>query len=321
MLRAPELARVRCLLVAPFENGSDSPRAGEAATAALVAGIDPERAQVYPIAELRATFRGTPLELPPGFGPSLAHELARVVGADAALSGAVEGRSRDANPELLVSIRLAAASSEMLFARTVLVRPRTGEKLEDAVRREVLAAARPMLSRLGDLTLRRCYDPEHAKVLRRLALGQQAKPAAPAPAPEPARAAATPTRPSRTPRQLEWASQLAAGERIVLEDVAFAGRTAELQRDGGLADLVISFASLPGGALRIEGFVDTTPDRAGDERLSAAMARAAVDRLLALGVAHTRISGAGRGGDAPLLPNFTARGRATNRRLEAVVVK
>ena len=51
VLRAPELARVRCLLVAPFENGSDAPRAGEAATAALVGAV-----------ELRLSARG-PIDL------------------------------------------------------------------------------------------------------------------------------------------------------------------------------------------------------------------------------------------------------------------
>ena len=323
VLRAPELARVRCLLVAPFENGSDAPRAGEVATAALAGAIDPTRAQVYPVAELRAVFAGTPLELPAGFGPSLAHELAGIVGADAALSGALEGRTREADPQLLVSIRLAmAGDSELLFAQTVLVRPAPGEKVEDAVRRQVVEAARPMLERLGDGAKRRCFDAERARTLRRLALGQQAKPApAPAPAPPPTAAPATAARVARTPRQLEWAGRLGSGERFVLEDVVFAGRTAELQRDAGLADLAIAFGSLPAGSLRLEAFVDTTPDRAADERLSAAMAQVAGERLVALGVPRTRIAWQGRGSAEPLLPNFTARGRATNRRVEVVSVK
>ena len=107
----------------------------------------------------------------------------------------------------------------------------------------------------------------------------------------------------------------------MLEDVVFAGRTAELQRDAGLADLAIAFGSLPAGSLRLEAFVDTTPDRAADERLSAAMAQVAGERLVALGVPRTRIAWQGRGSAEPLLPNFTARGRATNRRVEVVSVK
>jgi flagellar motor protein MotB len=51
------------------------------------------------------------------------------------------------------------------------------------------------------------------------------------------------------------------------------------------------------------------------------MAQAAGERLVALGVPQTRIAWRGRGGTDPLLPNFTARGRATNRRVEVVVFR
>jgi len=72
VLRAAELARVRCLLLAPFENASDAAVAADAATNALVAGVDHARTRVFPISELRATFRDTPIELPQGIAPSLA---------------------------------------------------------------------------------------------------------------------------------------------------------------------------------------------------------------------------------------------------------
>jgi flagellar motor protein MotB len=52
-----------------------------------------------------------------------------------------------------------------------------------------------------------------------------------------------------------------------------------------------------------------------------AMAQAAGQRLVILGVNRERVSWAGRGGERPLLPNFTARGRAANRRLEVVVLQ
>jgi outer membrane protein OmpA-like peptidoglycan-associated protein len=73
--------------------------------------------------------------------------------------------------------------------------------------------------------------------------------------------------------------------------------------------------------VRIEGFVDTTSDPAADVRLSAAMAQAAGQRLLQLGVDGSRVTWAGRGAESPLVPNFTARGRAANRRIEAVGVR
>jgi flagellar motor protein MotB len=49
------------------------------------------------------------------------------------------------------------------------------------------------------------------------------------------------------------------------------------------------------------------------------LARAAGLRLIQLGVGRERVTWAGRGGEAPIAPNFSARGRASNRRVEVVV--
>jgi outer membrane protein OmpA-like peptidoglycan-associated protein len=122
----------------------------------------------------------------------------------------------------------------------------------------------------------------------------------------------------RTQRQRDWARRLAEGGRVVLEDVTFAGRTAVLAREAGLSDLAVVLAASPGLQVRLEGFVDTTGDPALDARLSADMARAATQRLADLGVEPGRLVAAGRGGEAPILPNFTVRGRAANRRVEVV---
>lgn len=339
ILRAAELARVRCLLIAPFENGSDAPLAAEAATGALLSGVDPARARVFPIPDLRALFRDTPLELPQGIPPSLALELAELVGADATIWGSVEGRSQDATGELLVTVRLSLASSHhLLFADTWPVRLAPGDRVETAVRRAVLEGARPMLARLGDPGRKRCFEADRTRTLRRFALAEATEaraPAAAAPRPAPAPApgpaqppAAKPAPPPaaaartvpRTPRQTEWAKRLESGDRFVLEDVAFAGRTSELQRDGGLADLAVALFARPAVTVRLEGFVDASSDRADDAKLSTAMAQAAGQRLVELGVPLQRLSWVGRGGTSPILPNFTARGRAANRRVEVVVV-
>ncbi len=338
VLRSAELARVRCLLVAPLENGSDAPLSADAATGALVANVDGARTKVLPIGDLRGIFRDTPLELPAGMGPSLALELAGLVGADAALYGSVDGRSRDtSSPELLVTIRLSLAGNhELLYARTLVVTPATAERADAAVRRAVAEATRPVLAQLGDGGKRRCFDPERTRALRRLALAEtdRGRPAAAAlptqpviaasPAPviaAPVNAAAPPPRPiAKTPRQVEWARKLEAGERFVIEEVGFAGRSADLQRDAGLADLAaaVAAAQVP---VRLEGFVDATSDHGADQGLSARMAQAAGKRLVELGVPRQRVSSAGRGGESPLLPNFTARGRAANRRVEAVAAR
>lgn len=327
ILRAAELARVRCLLVAPFENGSDSPLAAEAATGALLSGVDPAKARVFPVPDLRALFRDTPLELPQGVSASLALELAELVGADAALWGSVEGRS-DAAGELLVTVRLSfTADHQLLFADTLPVRLAPGERPEAAVRRVVLEGARPMLARIGDPGRKRCFDVDRTRALRRFALAEAETRPPPAPAPPPAAARPAPPPPSppartapRTPRQVEWVKRLEARERFVVEDLSFEGRTAELQRDGGIADLAVALFAAPSVSIRLEGFVDASSERAVDQKLSDAMAEAAGKRLLELGVPRHRISWIGRAGTSPILPNFTARGRAANRRVEAVAV-
>ncbi|HYG68324.1 MAG TPA: OmpA family protein [Anaeromyxobacteraceae bacterium] len=356
LLRAPELARVRCLLVAPFENASDAPLAAEAATGALLGGIDPARTRVFPVPELRALFRDTPLELPEGVPPSLALELAQLLDADAALYGAVEGRTRDGSGEALVTLRIALAGGhDLLFADAVRVRAAGGETIEAAVRRAVTEAARPVLARLGAPGRSDCFPRERTEKLRALALADASATAAPpsvparepapapvpapvasaAPAPEPAAPVtrrARPERPAppapapapatRSPRQAEWAKRLAGGAgRILVEDATFEGRTPALARDGGLADLALALLSVPGARVRIEAFVDASSDPEADARLSAEMAEAAVQRLVELGAPRARLSFAGRGGDSPILPNFTARGRAANRRIEAVPLK
>jgi outer membrane protein OmpA-like peptidoglycan-associated protein len=342
VLRAAELARVGCLLVAPFENASDVPIAADAATGALLSGVDRSPARAFPVAELRALFRDTPLELPQGIAPSLAFELAQLVGADAALWGSVEGRAADGSGELLVTMRLALTTDhQLLFADTALVRLAPGHRTETAVRRAVLEAAAPMLARLGGPAPRRCFDADRSRALRRFAVGEGsdarvARAAAPASLPrspasdprpppeEPAATRAPPGAPQaepRTPRQADWAKRLAGGGRVHVEDVSFAGRSTALQRDAGLADLAVVLLARPTVNVRIEGFVDATSDLRADQKLSAAMAQAAGKRLVELGVLPQRVTWVGRGGEGPVLPNFTARGRAANRRIEAVAVR
>lgn len=368
VLRAPELARVRCLLVAPLENGTDAPHAAEAATSALLSAVDASRTKVFPVSELRAMFRDTPLELPHGISPSLALELAELVGADAALWGSVEGRASGSS-ELVVTLRLSlVADHQLLFADTALVKLAQGDATEGAVRRAVLRAARPMLARLGDPGRKRCFDAERSRALRKLALAEvpdarpapppavqpapsppapAAQPSASAPAPAPAAsagsiaqpaaapsAAAAPARATaapapgnaarpvepRTPRQADWAKRLAGRERFLAEGITFPVRAADPKTGSGLDDLAAALLAQPSVAVRLEGFVDQTSDRAADTKLSQAMAEAVARRLVKLGVPRARVTAAGRGGDSPVLPNFTTRGRAANRRIEVVAL-
>jgi outer membrane protein OmpA-like peptidoglycan-associated protein len=251
----------------------------------------------------------------------MALELAQLLGADGALYGAVEGRPGNGQ-DLLVTVRLALTGGrDLVLAASAVAHAGPGESLEAAVRRTAVELARPALSKVGGAGVPRCFDPERTRAVRQAALLE----VRPAPAPPPATAAVAATATAnatrsapRTARQADWARKLTASARIRLEDVAFAARTAELQRDGGLADLALALTSAPDVRVRVEAFVDATHDGEGDARLSAAMAQAAIERLLELGVARERMTWAGRGGESPLLPNFTVRGRAANRRIEVV---
>jgi outer membrane protein OmpA-like peptidoglycan-associated protein len=380
--RAVQLARVRCLLIAPLENASDDPLVPDAATGALVGAIDTNRTRVYPIEELKALFQGTALELPDGVSASLALELGELVGADAVLYGSVEGRSRGTDAEVTLTIRLAATGvRDTLFWRSVHVAMRPGETVASAARRAAREAAEPMIDRIGVPGKKVCFDRQRIDRVRLLAaagergrktenpvtaplpgrphpvnapppappaetlvataaLSMPPPPPPPPPAPVASAELSTPAatartrrtaaelQPASTPespgtaltrRQALWSVRLGARQRFVVEDVAFAGRTGRLEREEGLADLAKALSAKPSVRIRLEGFVDASKDGRGDLRVSMELARAAGLRLIQLGVGRERVTWAGRGGEAPIAPNFSARGRASNRRVEVVV--
>lgn len=320
LIRPAELARVRCLLLAPIESATDAPSAAAAATEALAASVDRARTQVLPVSELRAMLADTPLELGEGVSGGTALELAELLGADGALYGTVEGRSRGRDPGLAVTLRLLLTPGrELVFAASTFIEPAAGEPLEAAVRRSVVDLARPALDRLGAPGVQGCFDRGRRDALRGAAVALrpaqlQASLQAPPPPVEPPAAAASAL---QTPRQRDWARRLAERGRVTLDEVSFTGRTAELAREVGLSDLALVLAASPALTVRLTGFVDASGDPFTDSRLSLAMAQAAARRLVELGIDPGRLSAAGRGGENPLVPNFTVRGRTANRRLEA----
>jgi outer membrane protein OmpA-like peptidoglycan-associated protein len=322
---AARLARVHCLLVAPLENASDEPLVAEAATGALAAALDRERIRIFPIGDLRALFERTSLELPEGVSEPVAVELGELLGADAVLYGTVSGRARTAAPEVTLTVRLAAAGGhETLFLRSVRVVPAPGEVFVEASRRAALEAAATMIDQLGSRGPRTCFERARVERVRALAR-RQAGAAAVATRADPAStvspaAAASPWRASLSPRQEAWAAKLSAGERFVVEDVAFAGRSPLLDREEGLSDLALALAATPHARVRLEGFVDAGVSEDDDLHLSMELARTAGRRLVELGVPRDRVTWAGRGREEPLAPGFTARGRLANRRVEVVVL-
>jgi outer membrane protein OmpA-like peptidoglycan-associated protein len=434
VLNAAELPRIRCLVVAPFENASDVPRLGEVATLAMVASIDPEQTRVFPLEDLRALMAGTPLELPDeGVSPRLALSLGAKLGADGVLHGAIEGRVHGSATDFVVTVRLQAAPGRDLFFATVAeVRLGPAESIDVAMRRALLYASRQLFLRMGTPGPKTCFDRElvaRAKALRAAPLAptlaapavvapaaEVPRPAAapdatgavatepplpPPPPPPPARprfatdSAATitvepyvalssptesPPSPSPTPprppkvepgpptvgvssveppakvevlppakaepvapkppparspprpaligagvpggklteRQAEMARKLEGRERFVLEGISFAGRSPVLVDSSGLVDLARVLSLAPDVNVRLESFVDATENESEDGQASMAMAMAATRRLGAFGIDRSRISVLARGGEAPIVPNFTAKGRASNRRLEVV---
>ena len=316
LIRPAELARVRCLLLAPIESATDAPTAAAAATGALAASVDPARTRVLPVSELRAMLADTPLELGEGVSGGTALELAELLGADGALYGTVEGRSRGRDPGLAVTLRLLLTPGrELVFAGSTFIEPSAGEPLEAAVRRSVVDMARPALDRLGAPGAHGCFDRGRREALRAAAVAlRPAQLQAPPPPVEPPAAAASAL---RTLRQRDWARRLAERAWVTLDEVTFTGRTAELAREVGLSDLALVLAASPALTVRLTGFVDASGDPFTDSRLSLAMAQAAARRLVELGIDPGRVSAAGRGGENPLVPNFTVRGRTANRRLEA----
>jgi outer membrane protein OmpA-like peptidoglycan-associated protein len=344
------LARMRCLVVAPLENATDQPRLADVATAALVGSIDPELTRVFPVDDLRRLFKGTSLEVPSeGASARLAVALADKAVADGVLYGSVEGRAHGASG-FVVNVRLQTTGGhELLFASVAPVKVEGNEQIEVAMRRALLLAARPMLMKLGAPGQRICFDPDlarRARVIRSAPLasalgvapelagppdaaasppiapgpGAGALAALPPPAAGPAGLPAAGKDP-RAAKQAELVRRLEQGVRFVLEDVEFAGRTPVFSQEHGLGDLARALAALPATSVRLEVFVDATEDANQDVRASMAQAMAAVRRLVALGVARERVAQEARGGESPLQPNFTSRGRMANRRIEVVAVK
>jgi len=305
---------VRCLLVAPLENASDLPDAAAVANEVLFGSAVASSGRSLDEPSLRAVFAGSGLELPPGVPAGIAVDLAEVLGADGVVYGEVAGSGKGRLPSLTVAVRLALAGSrELVHAASARAAPTPGEPWAAALRRAAGEAAKELAPFVGGPPLPGCFDPVRLAQVRRLAL------AAGPSAPPPDRPSSPPGPPSApSPRQVEWVQRLAAGQRTPLDGLTFDGRTARILRASGLEDLAAALRAAPGVRIRIEGFVDASGRAEEDQRLSRDMAQATAERLSALGIPMSRLAFAGRGDASPLLPNFTARGRARNRRVEVV---
>ncbi|MBU8897307.1 thrombospondin type 3 repeat-containing protein [Corallococcus sp. M34] len=109
----------------------------------------------------------------------------------------------------------------------------------------------------------------------------------------------------------------------LLERVYFEGGTATVQhRSFPLLDNVVAVlkAHPELRKVRVEGHTDDLIEPEASRALSQARAEAVMSRLVAQGLAPERLEAQGLGQAQPLESNFTAPGRAANRRIEFILV-
>jgi outer membrane protein OmpA-like peptidoglycan-associated protein len=112
------------------------------------------------------------------------------------------------------------------------------------------------------------------------------------------------------------------GELAALPRVTFLTKSAALTPDGVAAvrQAAAILLANPSIRVRIEGHTDTDGSAPANLELSRARAQTVLDTLRSLGVAADRMSATGYGETRPKVPDTTPANKATNRRVEFVVV-
>jgi outer membrane protein OmpA-like peptidoglycan-associated protein len=88
-----------------------------------------------------------------------------------------------------------------------------------------------------------------------------------------------------------------------------------------LGPVAQALKDMPNKQILVEGFTDNTGTDAVNQPLSEARARAVKDSLTSQGVPEPRVQVKGMGSNDPIASNDTIEGRATNRRVELVVLE
>ncbi len=110
---------------------------------------------------------------------------------------------------------------------------------------------------------------------------------------------------------------------LKVDPIFFAsGKSVILKKSFATVDVVVQFLKgSPDINLSIEGHTDSVGRAAANKRLSAARAKAVFDYLVANGIEADRLQSKGYGAERPIADNATKEGRATNRRVEFLIVK
>ena len=119
--------------------------------------------------------------------------------------------------------------------------------------------------------------------------------------------------------QVDVAQGLRSG-RVTLQNVHFATGKADITPDSeaALANAAQAMKDNPDWKIQVEGFTDSTGDKAANLKLSEDRAEAVARWLADHGVDSSRLTTKGYGEDKPVASNETEAGRKKNRRVELV---
>jgi outer membrane protein OmpA-like peptidoglycan-associated protein len=113
------------------------------------------------------------------------------------------------------------------------------------------------------------------------------------------------------------------GKIEILQQVHFATGKAQILADSFnlLQQVVDAVVKNNVKRIKIEGHTDNRGDKAANQALSEARAKAVGEYLVAQGIDAQRVESVGYGDAKPIAPNLTARGRELNRRVEFIILE
>jgi len=125
-------------------------------------------------------------------------------------------------------------------------------------------------------------------------------------------------------QMMDWIDGGFKGDgKVTFKNLNFATGSAAIS--GATAAEVDNLAAIlkayPDVKLAIDGYTDNTGNADANVALSQSRAEAVKARLVSQGIGGDRISTSGKGAADPVASNDTAEGRASNRRIEATVLK
>lgn len=112
-------------------------------------------------------------------------------------------------------------------------------------------------------------------------------------------------------------------DHVPIEDVRFEGKSAEIPRSSHRVLRVVAegMGQYPDIRIEVQGHTSSTGGRRRNRKLSRRRAAAVRDHLIGLGIDAARLEARGYGETRPKAHNTTATGRATNERVEFLLIE